>query len=61
MVETCHDYLTLKVMGGWDILAFYDGKVDGVAYGGKITKVTNEDHTFFLDGKDPTCQQELLV
>ena len=48
-------------MGGWDILAFYDGKVDGVAYGGKITKVTNEDHTFFLDGKDPTCQQELLV
>ena len=60
LVETCLDHLVKNVMGSWDILAIYDGKVDGVNYGGKITKVKNEDHTFYLDGKAPECQQELL-
>ena len=36
-----------------------DGNTTG--YGGKITKVKDEDHTYYLDGKAPECGKELLA
>ena len=55
LATTCLDHLVKNVLSEWAILAIYDGKVDGLSYGGKITKVKDEDHTFYLDGKAPEC------